>query len=44
MWESAVVVVIFFLFIYFLMKYKMLLWNIVPVCSGPFPGLEFSIY
>lgn len=20
----------------------MLLWNIVPVCSGPFPGLEFS--
>lgn len=22
----------------------MLLWNIVPVCSGPFPGLELSTY
>lgn len=22
----------------------MLLWNIVPVRSGPFPGLEFSTY
>lgn len=22
----------------------MLLWNIVPVCSGPFPGLEISTY